>query len=66
MGKELTSKLTRSLPGLLNADYRQRVSQSKFIIEPNLDVVDPILLKLDAAQDVDVRNVRIQSGQGEL
>jgi hypothetical protein len=49
MGKELTSKLTRSLPGLLNADYRQRVSQSKFIIEPNLDVVDPILLKLDAA-----------------
>jgi hypothetical protein len=64
--KESTSKLNRSLPGLLNRNHRERVSQSKFIIEPNLDMVDAILLKLHAAQHVDVRNIRVQGGEGEL
>jgi len=59
MGKQLTSSLSRSLSGLLHANYRQRISQSKFIIETNLDVVNPVVLELHATEHVDIRNIGI-------
>jgi hypothetical protein len=66
MEKESTYRLTGTLSGLLNTNHRQRISESKFIIEPNLDVINTVLLKLYAAQHVDIRNIGIQCREGEF
>jgi hypothetical protein len=42
---------------VLNANHGQREPHLEFIVETNLDMINAILLKLHAAEDVDVCDV---------
>ena len=64
MERKLTFSNRR--PGrLLNANDGQRKSYFQFAIETNLDMVNTILLKLHAAKDVNVRDIRVQRRKSE-